>query len=57
MWAIARFVIDPPVLLRIVRDAMPVDPAHHLVAPNPVRSEAGSPRFGHPPTPGEEFRD
>ncbi len=36
----ARFVIDPPVLLRIARDAMPVDPAHHLVAPNPVRSEA-----------------
>ncbi|MDA8439932.1 MAG: hypothetical protein M0Z51_13870 [Propionibacterium sp.] len=36
----ARVVIDPLVLLRIARDAMPVDPAHQLVAPNPLRSEA-----------------
>jgi predicted nucleic acid-binding protein len=35
-----RFVIDAATLLRLVRDGRAVDPAHSLVAPNSIRSEA-----------------
>jgi predicted nucleic acid-binding protein len=38
--AMARFVIDPPTLLHIVDCGVSIDPAHQLVAPNSVRSEA-----------------
>ncbi|HSM67696.1 MAG TPA: hypothetical protein VK860_15430 [Ilumatobacteraceae bacterium] len=36
----ARFVIDAPTLLHIVSDEIAVDPAHRLVAPNLIRSQA-----------------
>ncbi|WP_127507659.1 hypothetical protein [Actinoplanes solisilvae] len=36
----ARYVIDAPTLLHLVVDALAVDPAHRLVAPNAIRSEA-----------------
>ena len=36
----ARYVIDPPTLLHLVDDDLRVDPAHQLVAPNSIRSEA-----------------
>lgn len=35
-----RFVIDPPTLVSLARDGRPPAPAHRLVAPNSVRSEA-----------------
>lgn len=35
-----RFVIDPPSLLQLVRGGHTVDPAHRLVAPNSIRSQA-----------------
>lgn len=36
----ARFVIDPPTLLRLVDREMVVHPAHSVVAPNSIRSDA-----------------
>ena len=36
----ARYVIDAPTLLRLVADDIDVDPAHRLVAPNRIRSDA-----------------
>ncbi len=35
-----RFVIDPPTLVLLAEDGRPVDPAHQLVAPNSIRSQA-----------------
>jgi len=35
-----RFVIDPAVLLHIATADLPLHPAHRLVAPNPLRTEA-----------------
>lgn len=35
-----RFVIDPPTLLHLVAGSVPVQPAHQLVAPQPIRSQA-----------------
>ena len=35
-----RFVIDAPTLLHLVVEGVGVDPAHRLVAPNVVRSQA-----------------
>jgi predicted nucleic acid-binding protein len=37
---VARFVIDAPTLLHIVSDEIAIDPAHQLVAPNLIRSQA-----------------
>ena len=36
----ARYVIDAPTLLHIVEHEVPVHPAHQLVAPGSVRSDA-----------------
>jgi predicted nucleic acid-binding protein len=36
----ARYVIDPPTLLHVVRSNRTPSPSHQLVAPNSVRSEA-----------------
>ena len=36
----ARYVIDAPTLLHLVDAGLRVDPAHQLVAPNSIRSEA-----------------
>ena len=36
----SRYVIDAPTLLRLVDGGLRVDPAHQLVAPNSIRSEA-----------------
>src|SRR6266567_684099 len=36
----ARYAIDAPTLLYIVDAGLRVDPAHQLVAPNSIRSEA-----------------
>jgi predicted nucleic acid-binding protein len=36
----ARFVIDPPTLLHLVDRDVVVHPAHQLVAPNSIRSDA-----------------
>ena len=36
----ARYVIDAPTLLHIVADDVAIDPAHQLVAPNMIRSQA-----------------
>ena len=36
----ARYVIDAPTLLHLVDGHLHVDPAHQLVAPNSIRSEA-----------------
>lgn len=36
----ARYVIDAPTLLHIVADDIAIDPAHQLVAPNLIRSQA-----------------
>jgi predicted nucleic acid-binding protein len=36
----ARYVIDAPTLLHLVDNDLPIDPAHQLVAPNTIRSEA-----------------
>ena len=36
----ARYVIDAPTLLHLVDAGLTVDPAHQLVAPNSIRSEA-----------------
>ena len=36
----ARYVIDAPTLLHLVADDVDVHPAHQLVAPNRIRSEA-----------------
>lgn len=35
-----RFVIDAPTLLHLVGTEAPLDPAHQLVAPNAIRSQA-----------------
>ena len=35
-----RFVVDAPVLLSIIDGGAPVHPAHRLVAPNAVRTQA-----------------
>ena len=35
-----RFVVDAPVLLSIIDGGAPVHPAHSLVAPNAVRTQA-----------------
>lgn len=35
-----RFVIDPPTLVQLAQDDRPIHPAHQLVAPNSIRSEA-----------------
>jgi predicted nucleic acid-binding protein len=35
-----RFVIDAPTLLHVVEQDVPVNPAHKLVAPNLIRSQA-----------------
>jgi predicted nucleic acid-binding protein len=37
---VARYVIDAPTLLYIVADDVVVDPAHQLVAPSVIRSQA-----------------
>ena len=37
---VTRYVIDPPTLLRLVGDDVPVNPAHQLVAPSGIRSTA-----------------
>jgi len=37
---VARYVIDAPTLIRIVADDIDIDPAHRLVAPNLIRSQA-----------------
>lgn len=36
----ARYVIDAPTLLHIVAHDIEIDPAHQLVAPNLIRSQA-----------------
>ena len=36
----ARYVIDAPTLLHLVADGATIDPTHHLVAPNAIRSDA-----------------
>ena len=36
----ARYVIDAPTLLHLVAAGVEVDPAHRLVAPNAVKSQA-----------------
>ena len=36
----ARYVIDPAVLVRIALDDLPVSPGHQLVAPNSLRTAA-----------------
>ncbi|MFC7533138.1 type II toxin-antitoxin system VapC family toxin [Actinoplanes sp. GCM10030250] len=36
----ARYVIDAPTLLHLIDNELPIDPAHQLVAPNSIRSEA-----------------
>ena len=36
----ARYVIDAPTLLHLVTENVTIDPAHQLVAPNPIRSQA-----------------
>jgi predicted nucleic acid-binding protein len=36
----ARFVIDPPTLVHLCESDGTIDPAHQLVAPNSVRSQA-----------------
>jgi len=36
----ARYVIDAPTLLHLLDGELPIDPAHQLVAPNTIRSEA-----------------
>ena len=36
----ARYVIDAPTLLHLVAENVEVDPAHQIVAPNLVRSQA-----------------
>jgi predicted nucleic acid-binding protein len=38
--SVPRFVIDAPTLLHIVANDVHVDPAHQLVAPNLIRSQA-----------------
>jgi predicted nucleic acid-binding protein len=35
-----RLVIDPPTLVLLAEDGRPIDPAHQLVAPNSIRSQA-----------------
>lgn len=35
-----RYAIDAPTLLRLVDDSLPVDPAHQLVAPKTIHSDA-----------------
>jgi hypothetical protein len=35
-----RYVIDAPTLLHLLDGDLPIDPAHQLVAPNTIRSEA-----------------
>jgi predicted nucleic acid-binding protein len=35
-----RFVIDPPTLILLAEDGRRIDPAHQLVAPNSIRSQA-----------------
>ena len=35
-----RYVIDAPTLLHLVDERLPLDPAHQLVAPSSIRSEA-----------------
>ena len=35
-----RYVIDAPTLLYVVAQSQPVSPAHQLVAPNSIRSQA-----------------
>ncbi len=37
---VARYVIDAPTLLHVVVDDVGIDPAHQLVAPNLIRSQA-----------------
>jgi predicted nucleic acid-binding protein len=37
---VARYAIDPPTLLHVVRSKRTPSPSHQLVAPNSVRSEA-----------------
>lgn len=37
---VARYVIDAPTLLHIVANDLDIDPAHQLVAPNLIRSQA-----------------
>jgi predicted nucleic acid-binding protein len=37
---VARYVVDPQTLLRVVADDRRVAPGHQLVAPNSVRSDA-----------------
>ena len=36
----ARYVIDAPTLLHLVAESVQVNPAHQLVAPNLIRSQA-----------------
>ncbi|HEY3923716.1 MAG TPA: hypothetical protein VGL75_04080 [Acidothermaceae bacterium] len=35
-----RFVIDPPTLVLLAEDGRSINPAHQLVAPNSIRSQA-----------------
>jgi predicted nucleic acid-binding protein len=37
---VTRYVVDPPTLLRLVEGGHRVEPAHQLVAPNSIRSQA-----------------
>jgi predicted nucleic acid-binding protein len=37
---VTRFVIDPPTLVLLAEDGRAIDPAHQLVAPNSIRSQA-----------------
>ena len=36
----ARYVIDAPTLLHVLDEGLTIDPAHQLVAPSAIRSEA-----------------
>jgi predicted nucleic acid-binding protein len=38
--SMTRFVIDPPTLVLLAEGGRPIDPAHQLVAPNSIRSQA-----------------
>jgi predicted nucleic acid-binding protein len=35
-----RYVLDAPTLVHVLREGVPIDPSHRLVAPNAVRSQA-----------------
>jgi predicted nucleic acid-binding protein len=37
---VTRYAIDAPTLVRLVEERLTVDPAHQLVAPNSIRTQA-----------------